>query len=451
MSSSTSATTTPSSSSLSEDDHKFMKRIQNTLETVKAWDADPNLLQQVRLQHIPWEELRRGNGSGDGGESNIIKPDEDYYLSGNLLLIQRLCRHFQQNVMTWINTPKCVECGLAGDNYDSNETTIRGPETQEEKDGNATRVEVYQCTKCNNQPITTTFPRYNNVQKLLKTKQGRCGEYTNLFGLYCRAIGFETRYVLDVTDHVWIEVFIPEIDKWIMVDSCEGIINKPSIYEYGWSKNGLCYMIAISIDHVVDVTTRYTRNWIKDNDFQVRRRVYTSSEQTSTTIINSINKQLQSGLSKARIVELDRRKKLEDIEFQMNKQSMKWTIHETKDGGDIGRISGSLTWKQLRNENGKHGDGDDATDKQDETSQSTSTVAGFLIESFLPPLTTNNNNVVSITVTPPSTALSSSSSSRQHETIVISNVACAVGEPKSISVVVLDDNNIGPSFIEGLL
>ena len=64
-------------------------------------------------------------------------------------------------------------------------------------------VQVYSCDICH---VKTSFPRYNDPEKLLETRRGRCGEWANCFTLMCRALGWETRYVADETDHVWTEV-----------------------------------------------------------------------------------------------------------------------------------------------------------------------------------------------------------------------------------------------------
>ena len=72
-------------------------------------------------------------------------------------------------------------------------------------------VQVYSCNICH---VKTLFPRYNDPEKLLETRRGRCGEWANCFTLMCRALGWETRYVADETDHVWTEVKnVPSINS----------------------------------------------------------------------------------------------------------------------------------------------------------------------------------------------------------------------------------------------
>lgn len=67
----------------------------------------------------------------------------------------------------------------------------------------ASIVEIYKCKLCSS---IVRFPRYNDPKKLLETRSGRCGEWANCFTLMCKALNYETRYVLDFTDHVWTEV-----------------------------------------------------------------------------------------------------------------------------------------------------------------------------------------------------------------------------------------------------
>lgn len=68
----------------------------------------------------------------------------------------------------------------------------------------AGRVENHTCEVCGH---VNRFPRYNDPGRLLDTRRGRCGEWANCFVLCCRALNFDTRYVLDFTDHVWAEVY----------------------------------------------------------------------------------------------------------------------------------------------------------------------------------------------------------------------------------------------------
>lgn len=300
---------------------------------------------------------------------------------------------------------------------------------------------VYYCPSC--KANTTTFPRYNKSEKLLETRKGRCGEYSNLFGLFCRSAGFETRLVLDLSDHLWTEIRLG--DSWIMADGCEGIIDKSSMYEHGWGKEGLCYMVAIGRDNVVDVTARYTRRFMTE-DFQTRRREHTSSEVNSDRIFQKLNDFLRSTIPKSRVVELSRRQKLEEIELQLCKQSTEWSEQEKYGSG---RISGSLAWKQSRQEAGTSDtaiikEECNGSDDQNVTKSKTCEVAGFPVEAFIPP--TMKNRKVRLQLHP--------KPSCRHDGIIVSNTPCAVGVTNSVSVVVIDDDQFlgcilqSKSFVE---
>ena len=286
-------------------------------------------------------------------------------------------------------------------------------------------IKVYYCPECKEN--TTTFPRYNRAQKLLETREGRCGEYSNLFGLFCRSVGFETRLVLDLTDHLWTEVRL-EGDSWIMADACEGIIDKPSMYEYGWDKDGLCYMIAIGSNHILDVTPRYTRQYLSE-EFQNRRRSHTSSEDVSALILRQLNMQLQENLTLSQKEELAQHLAVEGVELHANIQAMEWT-EEEKYGR--GRISGSRQWRLARGEtNNNINDNRSNQFEGGNGSKNNVNVPGFEIETLAPPI----GPTLSLLVRPNPTT--------RHNGIVVLDTSCAVGQANSISLVVVDEACLG--------
>ena len=222
-------------------------RIQRGLSTARKWESDISLLETIRAQ-IPFQELVPEHFPHKSNLSSPYAKDDDDKYQGNDLLLKRLTRYYQKS-MTWVNNPPCSICGCT----ETQLKGVRGPQTAEELLGEAERVEVYHCPTCDKE--TTTFPRYNSPRKLWDTRQGRCGEYANLFGCVCRAIGFEVRYIFDFTDHVWIEVWSSRLERWIMADGCEGEIDKAAMYEKGWGKK-LNYILALTNDSVKDVTRR---------------------------------------------------------------------------------------------------------------------------------------------------------------------------------------------------
>lgn len=200
---------------------------------------------------------------------------------------------------------------------------MRGPETEEEKAGDASRVEVYNCKLCNTE---TTFPRFNSPRALFKSRRGRCGEFANLFGTYCRAIGFDTRYIHDFTDHVWVEVWSVRQQRWIHADSCEGLIDRPNMYEQGWGKK-LNYAVGATHDSVADVTKRYTRKFYSD-EFQAGRREFAPDEDTSDRIFQQMGAALKQmgNVAKGRLEELEIREKAEEKYFGFVQSAGVWDV-----------------------------------------------------------------------------------------------------------------------------
>ena len=104
------------------------------------------------------------------------------------LILVELVNWFNTEYFEWINSVKCKVCGKENiEKAVSNE--------------NGVRVEIGLC--CGKE---SKFVRYNNIEKLLTTRKGRCGEYANCFTFFCRCLGYDARYTTATFDHVWTEV-----------------------------------------------------------------------------------------------------------------------------------------------------------------------------------------------------------------------------------------------------
>ncbi|PSN55935.1 Peptide-N(4)-(N-acetyl-beta-glucosaminyl)asparagine amidase [Blattella germanica] len=192
---------------------------------------------------------------------------------------------------------------------------------------------VYKCNTCQKQ---TLFPRYNDPEKLLETRKGRCGEWANCFTLLCRSLDFDARYVADETDHVWTEVYFGTRKRWLHCDPCENICDSPLIYEAGWGKK-LSYVMAYSKDEIQDVTWRYS---CKHHEVMGRRTQCTEKELLN--FITDLRRQRQESMSKSKQLYLNKRLLTELVEFLTPREP---TEEEKK-----GRGSGSLTWRLARGE-----------------------------------------------------------------------------------------------------
>ena len=440
----TSAATTPLSlSTAAQLNASFEARLQSAIATAQAWDDDPSLLAECRAM-IPFELLRDQDEKEETTTTTTTDSYPPYHapsdreLSPDARFLQRLARFYKES-MTWVNQPPCQYC------HSTTGTQLqrtRGPETPDERQGQAHCVEVYQCHDCHG-GTTTTFPRYNAPRTLLETRQGRCGEYANLFGLYCRALGLETRYILDVTDHVWIEVYVRDAagdgedggGSWMMIDSCEGVIGETSMYEAGWGKQ-LSYILAASVDHVVDVTPRYTRQFASQ-DLQRRRRNITSSEEAGQQVIQKVNHMLQQNLSAKAKEELQNRLDAEHNRLKYYQKLTEWDKTYQQ-----GRRSGSLAWKLARNETGTATSAAGPCSNQETSSADVApTPTQFHVESFYPPASSSTSLPSSKLV---SIAVHSKVTSR-YDGITVCGTACAMMnlQGTGISIVVVDETYLG--------
>lgn len=299
-------------------ERSMTSRLQSTLERVRTYESKQ--MQEEALKRIPVELLHERARVND----SPMPAHQDE-------LVMQLLHWFKREFFSWMNQPKCASCGCA------NTTAVRmeGPSTPEEFSGEAGRVEVYQCPQCSS---LTRFPRYNNPVKLLETRTGRCGEWANCFTLCCRAMGFEARYVLDVTDHVWTEVYSEHLKRWMHCDSCEDQLDCSLTYEVGWGKK-LSYIFSLSHEEVVDSAKRYTQNW---DEMRARREEV--SEKWLKITIAQMNQSIQSALPRPRVELLQARAKVEQEELERGRAA---TTAEVQ-----GRVSGSAEWKNQRSEDG---------------------------------------------------------------------------------------------------
>lgn len=98
--------------------------------------------------------------------------------------------------------------------------------------------------------------RHNNPVDIMNYGKGRCGEFSILFMAACLAKGYRARIVLDMSDHVWTEVWSGKEDRWVHVDPLEKRIDDPHMYEREWKKN-LDEIYAFENGDRENVTSRY--------------------------------------------------------------------------------------------------------------------------------------------------------------------------------------------------
>ncbi|XP_021891211.1 peptide-N(4)-(N-acetyl-beta-glucosaminyl)asparagine amidase isoform X2 [Carica papaya] len=283
--------------------------------------------QEAARKTVPLERLEEKALVSLAKEGNF-KPSK---IEQDHAFLLQLLFWFKQS-FRWVNRPPCDGCG--------NETVSQGLGNALESEirYGGTRVELYRCNLCSR---ITRFPRYNDPIKLLETRKGRCGEWANCFTLYCRAFGYESRLVLDFTDHVWTECFSQYLGRWMHLDPCEAVYDRPLLYEKGWNKK-LNYIIAIANDGVYDVTKRYTRKWHE----VLSRRILTSESVLLATLAN-LTKECRSSFPPQVLSELEARDRIEQEAIERDILS--------PDNPSVslpGRQSGDKNWRISRAEFG---------------------------------------------------------------------------------------------------
>ena len=98
--------------------------------------------------------------------------------------------------------------------------------------------------------------RHNDPFDILEYGRGKCREFSILFAAVCLANGYRARLILDISDHAWVEVWIPKKNQWIHVDPSEKRIDDPMMYERDWRKK-LTGVYAFENGELCDVTDHY--------------------------------------------------------------------------------------------------------------------------------------------------------------------------------------------------
>jgi len=98
--------------------------------------------------------------------------------------------------------------------------------------------------------------RHNDPIEILAYGKGKCGEFSILFTALCLAHNYRARLVLDMSDHVWTEIWNEKQKRWIHVDPSEKKIDDPEMYERDWKKD-LKEIYAFEKGNIQNVTRRY--------------------------------------------------------------------------------------------------------------------------------------------------------------------------------------------------
>ena len=98
--------------------------------------------------------------------------------------------------------------------------------------------------------------RHNLPLEILTYGKGKCGEFGILFTALCLAHNYRARLVLDMSDHVWTEVWNEKERRWVHVDPSERRMDDPGMYERDWKKD-LKEIYAFENGLMEDVTRRY--------------------------------------------------------------------------------------------------------------------------------------------------------------------------------------------------
>lgn len=300
--------------------NQFLKQLEYLSDSVMQYEDVQ--LQKSALKIIPVEKLKLNAIENMRKYQELIKKKEIMEDEPPLddFILEELAAWFKNDFFTWINNMNCHVCN--GETRPSSGDTVNG-----------VRIEKFTCDKCQ---VITNFPRYNDIEKLLITRSGRCGEFANCFTFLCRCLGYDARYIYSTSDHVWTEVYSHSKKRFIHIDPSENVFDSPLMYEHGW-KRKLQYVIAFARDDVQDVTWRYSN---QHDELKKRRNM--CSEKELVDAISALRLKRQSNQS-------DGRKKFCALRTLAELADL-LVIRDPTENEKKGRSSGSLVWRLERGE-----------------------------------------------------------------------------------------------------
>ncbi|KZC08058.1 Peptide-N(4)-(N-acetyl-beta-glucosaminyl)asparagine amidase [Dufourea novaeangliae] len=317
----------------------FLTKIVHEFQRIMHFDNP--ILQKKARKLIPITELkiatmnriRELQARIKLSKESLEEPTERQYKESDIdteqLFLMEVMHWFKYKFFTWVDSPNCSAC-LGSCEYND---VVRS------EDPRCSTIEIHKCTNCK---ALVKFPRYFDPEPLLTLRRGRCGEWANVFTLLCRSLGYDSRFVCDQTDHVWTEVWSIHEKRWIHLDPCEDVIDRPLMYEKGWKKK-LSYIIAYSKDEIQDVTWRYTRDQVG-----VMKRRNICSENNLLQLIESLNRHRQcaANYSASRREYLIKRRLLELVELIHMPNEQNSDVHDNYQE----RSTGSYKWRLQRGE-----------------------------------------------------------------------------------------------------
>ncbi|ODV82226.1 uncharacterized protein CANTADRAFT_4253 [Suhomyces tanzawaensis NRRL Y-17324] len=256
----------------SHHDKSFMQsllRLSSVLLQYKSPQATDAVLDAIDLASVYAGVERRESSAGS--DSSLQYDD---------FLVQELLHYFKHSFFRWVTKPQCPQCQASGDNIVG---AGARPFSASHNPDQVSVVEMYHCTTCS---LPVEFARINNPLSLLRTREGRCGEWVNCFLLILHAVipqPNRLRYVWNHEDHVWCEYYSYGLQRWVHLDPCEACFDEPHLYANNWGKK-MSFVIGFNDYYAIDLSDKYI-----PASAQIDKLSVVSSLKTVTSIVDHIN------------------------------------------------------------------------------------------------------------------------------------------------------------------